>query len=465
MEREGSLIIARGCEEMRDIQNCYLPNKLVDDLKCHSKLEKLRVVLLEEDDNSRILLEVAENCPNLTQFQFIGNFSNTGLLKLIENCSHIQQLEFRNGAKVVSNVEESTLILLARKMVNLVEINLEVCFYAVTDTVILELMTNCKLLISLSVKWSLITDIGIQYVAKYGRHLEVLNVSECKGFFELSFLALLETCVKLKTVRTINTNITSASAIYVTQNTKLLTFNEQEYLPTTFTRDLYIDSVAVNTHGLLAFNILCLTSIAIHCPLLTELTIHKQPTLTDDCLSVVFTHCPSLQVVDLFDSCDLLTHKTITSLTEKCPCIHTLHCNDLNGLTDAILLQLIQNKPNFKSLKFERVNTHITDVFINQLPLHCPNLVYFAITCNTVITTAAIVNLITSCSKLRTLNLFACDLMNTDILTTVIDYGYKLRELYLEQCDVIKGGDVAAFLFTYHNLKKLTFGDGFTYDL
>jgi hypothetical protein len=169
--------------------------------------------------------------------------------------------------------------------------------------------------------------------------------------------------------------------------------------------------------------------------------------------------------VDLFDSCDLLTHKTITSLTENCPLIHTLHCNDLNGLTDTILLQFVQNKPNFKSLKFERVNTHITDVFINQLPLHCANLVHFAITCNTVITTAAIVNLMTSCSKLRTLNLFACDLMNTDILTAVIDYGYKLRELYLEQCDVIKGDDVAAFLFSYHNLKKLTFGDGFTYDL
>eukprot|EP01034_Spumella_vulgaris_P039002 gene39002-48165_t len=75
-------------------------------------------------------------------------------------------------------------------------------------------------------------------------NLQTLDVSDCQGFFELSFLELLD------------------------------------------------------------------KSMALQCPVLTELTVNGFSTLTDACLRAVFSLCPMLELVDIQKSCTLLTAET-----------------------------------------------------------------------------------------------------------------------------------------------------------
>ncbi len=195
------------------------------------------------------------------------------------------------------------------------------------------------------------------------------------------------------------------------------------------------------------------STLAQLCPLLRELRLFSFDHLPEGLLCDFISKCPLLESVFL-DRMQSLTVATLAALAEHSHNLHTLTLRNAicSGVKDHNVIELLTEKPHFKSLSLNKCN-NISDKTLHYIANNCVNIRKLHITENKRIKDDGMVNVLCKCTKLRDLSVCGCSKLTCALLFCIAKFCKSLRTLNIrETVRISNKEEVAKFELNYPDL-------------
>ncbi|NGX41839.1 MAG: Lipoteichoic acid synthase 2 [Chlamydiae bacterium] len=201
-----------------------------------------------------------------------------------------------------------------------------------------------------------ITDAGIINISKKVQQLEFLYLDKLP-ITDKSLEAFQGKTVQLKELTLSHClSISSESVV------KLLS-DAPELLELTLTGSLQLGDDVLST-------------LAKKCPKINNLELPECFSLTDEGFRALATSLPQLRRLNL-QNLTQITDDTLEILSHGKYDLHALHLLECSAISEEGILQIIEANPNLRRLSFSA--THVSDLGIQKIVNHCPNLMKLCI--------------------------------------------------------------------------------------
>ena len=361
----------------------------------------------ESARDDTVLMEFAENCPNLEGLQLKPSFmsyktaSGASMRLLSKRCQYFRTLSLDRGweSQASSEVE-----LLAQKCPHLESLDITATAGYLSANAIKLFATHCCRLVAFRAFGSTnIDDEGLKLIAERNPNLTHLDLGFSRGVTDESMAAVARCCKNLECLHVANaTGITDKGILLVAQCCpKLRTFNFNCNFNIT---DASLSQLVARCKELVSLqgtgvngsvSDAAVRLIASHVPHLRELYL-GDATVSDDALVLLASSCRQLETLVVRGSEDSYTDAFIDALTASKPPLRTLGLGGQH-ITDAAVARLVACCRYLEYFNVTGVNVGDSTVF--ALMEHCPRLT--ELTCSrTSVTDASIVPLVSKCHQL-----------------------------------------------------------------
>jgi F-box and leucine-rich repeat protein 2/20 len=303
---------------------------------------------------------------------------------------------------------------------------------------------NNKLLHTLDLSGSDITDAGLLMIAQGCPQLKDITLSYCKKISDKGLLAL-----------TVNLpGMTSIDLSHASKMTHVGIFTIAERCPALVKISIFdyrstSSSIELNDS---------IQAIARGCPKLQTISISYCDWLSNESVVFLAERCKELRSVRLV-GCDRVTNEAIRAIANSCPDLEKL---DLGGrprtdpslssrITDESFIIVGQNCSKLMDISIAYNN--VTDIGIAALARGCLQLRSFSAHGCPLISGAGMMALSHGCKELRTINLLKCQHIFDDSLCTIAEGCPELTSLNLSSSEAVSNFGISCIA---GGCKKLT---------